>query len=366
MASIAAGRYRRRIAFAAGLTVALSGSIVLAGWALNITLLRQIAPGIPPTKPNAALMFIVLGIGLAVFSRAGNRVAGRAFATFSGAFCVLLSGITLVEYVWRSLGIDELLFEDTTGSALPGRPSPHAVIGIALAGTNLILLARRERRGKLWAAGINNSLAIVTMVGVFGYAYSVEYLRGFSSVNGIGVLALAALALLLVGLATLDPPGTWLAVFVSPSAGGRMARRFAPLVALTPVMIGLQETLYNQRVGQAIVAVIIVTAMVLTLFAGAIALNRVEAQRKTLGGLLPICSHCKRIRDDSGYWRQVETFVATHSEAEFSHSLCPSCLREHYPDHAEEVIQRLEQQGLAATGVEEARLLDLGGHAKNR
>jgi hypothetical protein len=47
---------------------------------------------------------------------------------------------------------------------------------------------------------------------------------------------------------------------------------------------------------------------------------------KTLSGLLPICGSCKRIRDDDGYWSQVEDYISAHSEAEFSHSLCPDCL----------------------------------------
>jgi len=52
---------------------------------------------------------------------------------------------------------------------------------------------------------------------------------------------------------------------------------------------------------------------------------------KTLKGLLPICASCKKIRDDKGYWNQIETYIATHSEAEFSHSLCPACLEKLYP-----------------------------------
>ena len=44
-----------------------------------------------------------------------------------------------------------------------------------------------------------------------------------------------------------------------------------------------------------------------------------------LSGLLPICAHCKKIRDDTGYWQQVEIYIADHSEAEFSHGLCPGC-----------------------------------------
>jgi len=53
---------------------------------------------------------------------------------------------------------------------------------------------------------------------------------------------------------------------------------------------------------------------------------------KTLSGLLPICASCKRIRDDNGYWKQIETYIKEHSEADFSHSLCPECVKKLYPN----------------------------------
>jgi len=53
---------------------------------------------------------------------------------------------------------------------------------------------------------------------------------------------------------------------------------------------------------------------------------------KTLSGLLPICSSCKKIRDDKGYWNQIETYISNHSEADFSHGLCPECLDKIYAD----------------------------------
>jgi PAS domain S-box-containing protein len=58
------------------------------------------------------------------------------------------------------------------------------------------------------------------------------------------------------------------------------------------------------------------------------ALNHV----KTLQGLIPICSHCKKIRDDDGYWHEVEVYIRDHSTVEFSHGLCESCLRDLYPN----------------------------------
>ncbi len=53
---------------------------------------------------------------------------------------------------------------------------------------------------------------------------------------------------------------------------------------------------------------------------------------KQLSGLLPICASCKKIRDDKGYWNQIESYIHTHSEVEFSHGICPECAKELYPD----------------------------------
>jgi CheY-like chemotaxis protein len=52
---------------------------------------------------------------------------------------------------------------------------------------------------------------------------------------------------------------------------------------------------------------------------------------KVLRGFFPICVHCKKIRDDQGYWHTIETYISTHSEADFSHGLCPGCLDKHFP-----------------------------------
>lgn len=53
---------------------------------------------------------------------------------------------------------------------------------------------------------------------------------------------------------------------------------------------------------------------------------------KTLSGLLPICAHCKKIRDDKGYWKQIEGYIQEHSDATFSHSICRDCAKKLYPD----------------------------------
>jgi AmiR/NasT family two-component response regulator len=61
-------------------------------------------------------------------------------------------------------------------------------------------------------------------------------------------------------------------------------------------------------------------------------LKEVLEKVKVLSGILPICMSCKKIRDDEGYWQALEIFIRNHSEAEFSHSLCPECAKKLYPD----------------------------------
>jgi DNA repair exonuclease SbcCD ATPase subunit len=58
-------------------------------------------------------------------------------------------------------------------------------------------------------------------------------------------------------------------------------------------------------------------------------------QVKQLKGLLPICASCKKIRDDKGYWQSVEHYISAHTEAQFSHDICPECMKKLYPEYCE-------------------------------
>jgi len=61
---------------------------------------------------------------------------------------------------------------------------------------------------------------------------------------------------------------------------------------------------------------------------------------KTLKGFIPICANCKKVRDDDGFWEQVEVYVRDHTEAEFSHGICPDCMQELYPELYEKLDKR--------------------------
>lgn len=60
-------------------------------------------------------------------------------------------------------------------------------------------------------------------------------------------------------------------------------------------------------------------------------LEEALAEVRTLQGILPICAHCKSVRDDHGSWQDVEEYVRDHSYVQFSHGICPKCIRLHYP-----------------------------------
>jgi hypothetical protein len=70
-------------------------------------------------------------------------------------------------------------------------------------------------------------------------------------------------------------------------------------------------------------------------------LQRALSEVKTLSGLLPICASCKKIRDDQGYWNQIEIYIKNHSQATFTHGICPECMKKLYPEVHEKML-RLE------------------------
>ena len=60
---------------------------------------------------------------------------------------------------------------------------------------------------------------------------------------------------------------------------------------------------------------------------------------KLLQGIVPICASCKKIRDDKGYWNQVEEYISEHSDVRFSHGMCPECVKKLYPEFSEKILK---------------------------
>jgi len=71
---------------------------------------------------------------------------------------------------------------------------------------------------------------------------------------------------------------------------------------------------------------------------------------KILKGFLPICAKCKKIRDDQGYWNQVEKYISEHSEAKFTHGICPQCANELYPDLYNGIVSNNKNKSIKVSG----------------
>jgi hypothetical protein len=69
-------------------------------------------------------------------------------------------------------------------------------------------------------------------------------------------------------------------------------------------------------------------------------LRETLAEIKMLRGILPICSFCKNIRNDDGYYEQLESYIHKHSGVDFSHTICPTCMKKHYPEEYKYVMEK--------------------------
>lgn len=74
-------------------------------------------------------------------------------------------------------------------------------------------------------------------------------------------------------------------------------------------------------------------------------LENALADIKTLKGIVPICMHCKGIRDDKGYWNKLEQYISEHTEAQLSHGICEKCLQKYYPEACEQGVDSLADKG---------------------
>ncbi len=102
-------------------------------------------------------------------------------------------------------------------------------------------------------------------------------------------------------------------------------------------------TLYSQRMGEISIEVgifFIITVVQVLLFI------RLYRQIRTLEGFLLICANCKKIKNQAEQWQQIEHYISEHSDARFSHGICPECTQKLYPDFYNEKLKKSKRNGL--------------------
>lgn len=248
---------------------------------------------------------------------------------------------------WWTLGTASLAL----GFAFNYLRDAPAVARIAIVGNNVLFLAgaclfyvgvlrflgRPEPRRLVFGILATVTLAILYFTFVKD---DVPARRVIISVALVLVMLLNALALLRHRSHPANASSYFLvAVFLAHSC-------FMTTRALTPLSGPRAEAIFSSSGSQIATYVSALIATTLWTFGFILMVNqRLNAERqetirelqgaleqiRTLRGILPICAHCKKIRDDHGFWEQVEAYVSRHTEAEFSHGICPDCMKTIYP-----------------------------------
>ncbi len=279
-------RFQTASAFLSATTIVL-GLLVVAGWAFDIPVLISVHPSLASMKANAAVLFVLLGVGLWL-ARSHDARSVRA-RRIIGLLVATAAVITAAQYVFDlDLGIDELLFRDSQDPTYPGRMAPAAALAFLLLGLALVLEDGRRTSGVSRVAALVSAAA--ALVGLFGYLF------GAPSLYAIGLytsLALhTAIGLLLASCAFLmaRPSRDITGLLGSDTDAGHLMRRLLPAIVLVPIVIG-----WLLRRGQAdgyfdihfgIALMVLATSISLTVFSAAVAtsLRHSELRRRDAEG----------------------------------------------------------------------------------
>lgn len=231
----------RRGARLAGLTCVVLGSVVLAGWALDVPFLTSLHPTLVSMKANTAICFALLGFALWSTALPAARAANAARACAASAASI--AGLTLGEHAlgW-DLGIDQLLFDDPSPvAAAPGRMGVATAIGFVFSGSALALIdlkAGHQYPGAAlgWLAGAG------AFVGLVGYTY------GVTTFWGMAVHTVAGFLILTAGIVFARPQREPIVTLLSATDAGKLARRLLPLVIVIPAILGWLR-LWGERQG---------------------------------------------------------------------------------------------------------------------
>ena len=224
----------------AGLAVSLAGALVLAGWALDLTVVKSISSGFVSMKPNVAMAFVLSGVTLHLLSTDPTNGHLR-FVALASAFVVAVIGfLTLSEYLYGwNLNIDHLLFSEPAGAlgtSAPARMAPTSALCLFLIGVSLLVLD--VRRCYPVAQLLTILAALVSLTAFIGYVYGVGSLYAGGSSTAMALHSTLCFLLLSSGILLTRQDHGLLAIVTSDAAGGVMARRLLPAAILIPLLLG--------------------------------------------------------------------------------------------------------------------------------
>jgi len=273
-----------------GLVAVVVAALVVAAWPLNLPILRTVVPGGAAMKPLTAVCFALAGLSLWLQAQLLTSTLRRRLALGSAAVVGLAGLVTLAEHLLRlPVSIGDLFFPGAlaaTGLPMPGRMSMSTALCFVLLGLALLLVHGGARWRLRVAQAFALAVVLIGLIGVEGYLFGMEALFRFRPYATTALHTSLLLVLLGFGVLLARPERGLLAVVISDSAGGRMARRLLPVAILLPIAIGwprLQgERLgyYETEVGLAILCTSSIVIFTVVIWLSARSTNRIDEERR--------------------------------------------------------------------------------------
>jgi PAS domain S-box-containing protein len=227
----------RSFARIAGVAVAITGAVVLAGWAVGLTELTTLTTSSVSMKTNTALALLLAGSSLAVLSSDSPSRKARLGAQAASFLVALIGFLTLTEYLYGwDLDIDQLLFSDPAGTSHPGRMAPASALTLLVIGVSLLVLD--ARRCYPVAQFLTLVAALISLTALIGHVYGVESLYGWGSTAGMALHSSMCFVALCAGILVARPERGLLVIVTSDAAGGVLARRLLPAAIVIPLALG--------------------------------------------------------------------------------------------------------------------------------
>ena len=265
----------RRASVVLYILVGLLAVGVLIWWSLYGAGVGDIDP--PASKINASLGLLLLAI-------AGLLTRSRLTAIRYGlcAVVIAIGSLTLLEWIGVPVGIDELFIEDPMTVTDPGRMAPQTAIALILAGASIATVGWRR-------ASLSQALILVAgaiaMIALVGHASGVETLTGSAGFVAMRLPLAATILLLTFARLAGDPDHGWMMVFSAPGDAGTLARRVIPAVLVLPVLgallvyAGRKAGIWTAAVGEWVLLIAVITALLVIVFRLADELQQAERER---------------------------------------------------------------------------------------
>jgi diguanylate cyclase (GGDEF)-like protein len=293
---------------ACGIVVLTSAVVLVGGWVLGHSVLRNIVPGTVEMKALTAVGLLCASLSLlAVLAPAVGRVR-RCIHRGLALVPLLLGTLVLGEYIfaWR-LGIDELLFVDhnsrAAGITYPGRFAPTTAVSFILVGAALLVLDHAPRHGWRPAEVLVLPTVLVACMSIIGYTYGIPAFYGPASAAKMALNT--ALCFLTLGAAIVlaRPHGHVLRLATTDDPGGVMMRRLGPLAIVVPLMLGWMRLaagdaeVFTDRVGTWWLTAATIGCFVALIWRVAARLSAADADRRALLAQLERLAHHDSLTD---------------------------------------------------------------------